>query len=142
MLVCLHAPAETGYAVASLDHSEQSVVGEHAFGLSTLNEVLEKLKPLRVDSLVAESQRALRLEERRARGRAQTNPNVAIALLQERETELADYARRYSQQAAAHRQSQQRLKTIKEIRAEQGLAPATPGAPACIHNRGKFGRPE
>ena len=119
ILVCDNAPVETGYSVASLDHSEQAVVAEHAFRLSTMNVVLETLKPLGLDALVVQVQNALHQEERRARGRAQTNPKVASALMQEREMELADYARRYSEVAYAQRQNQQRVRTIRQMREEQ-----------------------
>ena len=41
------APVETGTAHAILDHTEQALVADCAFRLSTLNAVLEQLKPLR-----------------------------------------------------------------------------------------------
>ncbi len=66
------APVETGTAHAILDHSEQAFVADNAFRLSTLNAVLEQLKPLSCDSLIVQVQNALQLEERRSRGRAQT----------------------------------------------------------------------
>ena len=113
------APLEKGAADVILDHSEQSLVADNAFRLSTLNAVLEQLKPLNCDALLVQVEHALHLEVRRSRGRAQTNPNVARAMLQEREMELEDYARRNAREAAARKQNDLRLKTIKDMRAEQ-----------------------
>ena len=113
------APLEKGAADVILDHSEQSLVADNAFRLSTLNAVLEQLKPLNCDALLVQVEKALHLEVRRSRGRAQTNPNVARAMLQEREMELEDYARRNAREAAARKQNDLRLKTIKDMRAEQ-----------------------
>ena len=113
------APVETGAAHAILDHSEQALVADCAFRLSTFKSVLEQLKPLSCDSLIVQVQNALHLEERRSRGRAQTNRKVARAMLQEREMELEDYARRNAREAAARNQNDLRMKTIKGMRAEQ-----------------------
>ena len=108
-----------GAADVILDYSEQSLVADNAFRLSSLNAVLEQLKPLNCDALSVQVENALQLEVRRSRCRAQTNPNVARAMLLEREMELADYARRNAREAVARKQSDLRLKTIKDLRAEQ-----------------------
>jgi hypothetical protein len=118
-LPCDSASVETGPADVGLDLSEQALVADDAFRLSTLHAILEQLKPLSCDALIVQVQNAVHLEEKRSRGRAQTNRNVARAMLQEREMELADYATRDAREAAAHKQSELRLETIKDMRAEQ-----------------------
>ena len=69
-------------------------MAEHTFTINTLNAVVETLKQTSCDALIVHVQNALRLEQKRARGRAQANPQVRKALMQEREMELADYARK------------------------------------------------
>ena len=108
------APVVTGYSVALLDRAEEAVVADHAFRIGTLSAVLEQLQSMNCESLIVQVQQALHSEERRARGRSQTNPNVTKATLLEREMELADYARRGAREAAASKQNERRSKTINK----------------------------
>ena len=94
-------------------------MAERTFTINALNAVSETLKQTSCDALIARVQRALHLEKKRARGRVQTNPKVRRALMQEREIELADYARRNAREAAARKQNERGAKTIEQTRAEQ-----------------------
>ena len=107
-------------SLVSLTPAESSVVSEHLSRISTLSGVLEQLSSTNFEALKVHVQAALHSEERRARGRLQTNPAVASAIILEREREMADVAREHLRLIGARDENAKTALTIKALVAEQG----------------------
>ena len=107
-------------SLVSLTPAESSVVSEHLSRISTLSGVLEQLSSTNYEALKVHVQAALHSEERRARGRLQTNAAVASAMILERQREIADVAREQLRLVGARDEKAKTALTIKALVAEQG----------------------
>jgi hypothetical protein len=82
--------------------------------------MLEQLSAHNYEALKVHVQTALHSEERRARGRLQTNAAVASAMILERHREIADVAREQLRLVGARDEKAKTALTIKALVAEQG----------------------
>ena len=107
-------------SLVSLSPAESSAVSEHLSRMSTLRGMLGQLSAHNYEALKVHVQTAIHSEERRARGRLQTNPAVASAIIREREMEMADVAREQLRMSGAREEKAKHALTIKALVEEQG----------------------
>ena len=112
------ATAVSDSALALLP-DESSAVSERLSRISILRGVLEQLAPYHYEALKVHVQTALHAEERRARGRLQTNSAVASAIVLEREREMVDVARTQMRLVADREEKANKQLTIKALVEEQ-----------------------
>jgi hypothetical protein len=106
-------------SLLSLSPAESSTVSEHLSRMSTLRGMLEQLSAYGHQALMVHVQTAIHSEERRARGRLQTNSAVASAIMREREMEIADVGREQLRVSGLREEKSKIALTIKALVEEQ-----------------------
>jgi len=110
----------TDVVAVPLDPAEADEVNRHRIRLANLDACKEQLgREGSHPGLLVMVERAMHAEERRARGRAQTNPRVAAALLSERRVELGDLARRQTALNRTRREASNTAMSMKQMREAQ-----------------------